>query len=176
MYLPDSASHLQSAWAGHPSAPNHAKEAWWNMLEFLKANGIKGSDVTKEVVEMSKDQWCSKNPERCRGLRRGKRSPYLPWAKAAWEDANARLAGTVDHPGLVLASIVSRLTSLINGPEGCPLCARHWRDVLAKSPAPSSPTLDEARHWLVNAHNETREGKAPTPFAEVAAKFNWIQA
>jgi hypothetical protein len=41
------------------------------------------------------------------------------------------------------------------------------------SPLPASLTLQQARHWLVDIHNETRDGKSPTPFAIVAAKFNW---
>lgn len=173
MTVPLEASHLQSAWAQYPSNPSNSKEAWWNMMEFLKANGIKGAGVFKEVQEISLEQWCSPDPSRCRGKNWQPSSPDLPWAKKAWEDANHRLADNTASPGTVLSSIVRTLTSKIEGPEGCRKCARHWRRVLLTTPVPVGPTLDEARQWLVNAHNETREGKTPTPFATVAAKFNW---
>jgi len=174
--VPESAAHLQNAWASYPSAPTHSKEAWGDMLMFLKANGFKSAELTKEVVAISTQQWCSGDPKRCRGMVWGAKTPYLPWARAAWEQANYQLADGTPNPGVVLVRIVRNLTTLINGPDGCPDCARHWVKVLAANPIPPSPTLHEARHWLVDAHNETRENKTPVPFDSIAAKFNWTNS
>ncbi len=173
IHLPESAATLQNAWASYPSQPTHAKEAWGDMLMFLKANGRSSGALTREVVEIATDQWCSPDPSRCRGKVWGKSAPDLPWARSAWEEANNRLADGVTNPGTVLSSIVRTLTALIEGPEGCPKCAKHWRKILAENPIPVSPTLNEARHYLVDVHNSTRENKAPTPFFVVADKFNW---
>lgn len=171
--LPASASHLQNAWAAHPHQAGNAKDAWWGMLTFLASNGVKSPALTKEVREAGIQQWCSGDPKRCRGVKWKKGGVYLPWAAGEWERANNLLAGNPPHPGLVLAQIISRLSKLITGDQGCDHCAKHWKQILSTNrPAPSL-TLDQARHWLVDAHNATREGKAPTPYAEVAAKFNW---
>lgn len=171
--VPPEAAHLQDAWAAAASPARGAKDAWWAMLSFLAANGVKSGAITKAVIKRGKDQWCSPNPERCRGLHTLPSTPDLPWAKDAWEDANRKLADGVTSPATVLHNIVRTLTTLINGPEGCPKCAAHWAKELSLHPVPENPTLEEARHWLVDRHNETREGKTPTPYAEVAAKFNW---
>lgn len=173
--VPAVAAELQNAWASYPSQPTSSKEAWWDMLEFLKANGVVGKGITAEVMALGEDQWCGDEPKRCRGVkrRRSHETVILPWAKAVWEQSNEKLADGTSFPGLVLASIVRTLTALINGPDGCPRCATHWALVLQAHPVPASPTLHEARVWLVDRHNDTREGKTPTPFATVATKFNW---
>jgi hypothetical protein len=173
--LPAIASELQNAWASYPSQPQNSKEAWQDMLEFLKANGVIGKGITYEVMAISEAQWCGDEPARCRGLKRRKASEavYLPWAKDVWEQSNYKLHDDAGFPGLILASIVRTLTTLIRGPEGCPKCAIHWDLVLSQHPVPQDPTLHEARVWLVDRHNDTRTGKVPTPFSTVAAKFNW---
>lgn len=171
--VPPEAAHLQDAWSAASVPARGAKEAWWALLTFLADNGVRSSAITKDVVKRGKDQWCSGDPSRCRGLHTTKGAPYLPWAKAAWEDANNKLADGTASPSTVLHNIVRTLTTLINGPEGCPRCAKHWSTHLSLHPVPDNPTLEEARHWLVDRHNDTREGKLPTPYAEVAAKFNW---
>ena len=171
--LPESAQHLRSVWAAHPSRPKNAKAAWLSMLEFLAANGIKGNKITDEVKLISVDQWCSPEPRRCQGFNKGKPKAVLPWARERWEWANGLLSDGAENPGALLADIVADLTARITGPEGCILCAAHWSVVLMEHPVPASPTLQQARHWLVDIHNETREGKSPVPFATVAAKFNW---
>lgn len=153
----------------------NSKEAWQDMLEFLKANGIIGKGITYEVMALGEDQWCGDEPKRCINLKRRKSSGavFIPWAQAAWEQSNDKLADGTGFPGLVLATIVRTLAALINGPEGCVKCAAHWALLLQQHPTPVSPTLHGARVWLVDRHNDTRVGKTPTPFATVAAKFNW---
>jgi len=176
MTLPAQAGHLTGAWNQYPTNPVDAKAAWGDMLSFLASNGITSSAVSKEVIAIGEDQWCSPEPWRCKGVRKSKPMPYLPWAKSAWEDANNKLADGTVSPGVKLTTIVTILTRLINGPEGCKYCAKHWTQVLKANPPPANPTLDEARRWLVDRHNETRERKTPTPFETVAAKFNWTTA
>ena len=145
-----------------------------NAADFLTANGIKATQaIMNEIKMISVDQWCSPDPWRCRGFNRGKPKAILPWARERGEWANGLLSDGAENPGALLADIVADLTARITGPEGCILCAAHWSVVLMEHPVPSSPTLQQARHWLVDIHNETREGKSPVPFATVAAKFNW---
>ncbi len=174
--LPSEASHLQSAWDVHPSSPDNSKAAWWDAVTFMQANGLYSSPLIEKVVNAGIQQWCSPDPARCRGLFTPDKTPFLPWAKQAWEDANNSLHDGAVYPRLILLRLVVVLTSRIAGPDGCPACALHWAQVLKANPVPKTLTLDEARHWLVDRHNDTREGKTPTPYDEVAAKFNWTPA
>ena len=171
--LPTIARHLQPIWDALPSTGTGAKPSWWAMLEFLNANGFKSAELTREVVSEGKLQWCSPDPSRCRGLNGVPSRPYLPWAAAAWENANNLLADGAEDPGQILQDIVVSLTTQIGGPLGCTHCAVHWAQVMAAHPIPVSPTLDEARRWLVDRHNDTREGRIAVPFTDIVLKFNW---
>ena len=124
---------------------------------------------------ISVEQWCAPEPKRCKGFHRGTPKAILPWAREAWESANRSLYNGLSDEAArsALADIISNLTTLINGPDGCIVCASHWSVVLMENPLPATLTLHQARHWLVGVHNETREHKSPVPFATVAAKFNW---
>lgn len=165
--LPWQASHLQRAWASLPmEVIGSSKAAWGQLMSFLQANSIKVP--FEQIVAESLIQWCEPEPRRCPKYREAK----IPWARKRWEWANDLLVAPA-NPGAALATIVADLTERINGPEGCPLCAEHWVALLAEHPIPEAPSLDEARHWLVDRHNESREGKAPVPFEEVARKFKW---
>ena len=168
--LPAQAIHLQSAWDSVGGEVSSSKAAWSQLLDFLKANKI--SVPLKQIQEESIEQWCRPEPQRCKGYRPGKDALRLPWAQERWEWANTLLVNPPD-PKAALTEIVIVLTARINGPDGCVLCARHWDQVLADNPVPEDPTLDEARRWLVDRHNDSREGKKPTPFEVVAVKFNW---
>jgi len=172
--LPKEAAHLQSAWDKHVSHPVNAKSARWHVFEFLGANDIPWGPVENEVYSISYLQWCSPEPRRCKGYRPNE-APNLPWAKALWESANFELKdGLTDQQAKdILDGIVDTLTAAINSPDGCPRCANHWETRLASVPVPEHLTLDEARHWLVDAHNFTREGKPPTAYDLVAIQFNW---
>jgi hypothetical protein len=141
-----------------------SKAAWGQLLNFLKANGVRVP--FDQIVEESLRQWCEPEPWRCKQYQKAK----LPWARKRWEWANNLLLAPAD-PHAALSEIVMDLTLRIYGPEGCALCAEHWSALLAEHPIPDEVTLDEARHWLVDRHNDSREGKAPTPFDEVARKF-----
>jgi len=169
--LPYQAAHLQGDWNTAPGTPSSGKAAWADLMLFLQANKIKVP--FEQIYDESTEQWCAEDPARCRGYRRKRSGPKLTWAKAKWEWANSLLVNTSD-PKAALEQIVAELTRLINGPKGCVICAHHWVEVLDKAPIPPTVTLDEARHWLVDRHNETREGKEPTSYEEVAAKFNWL--
>lgn len=172
--VPPEAAALQSAWSTHRSAPTNSKEAWWDMVSFLRANGFTSGKIIGHVKEISIQQWCSPDPSRCRGVKWRESAPYLPWAKAAWENANEMLGNDkAGSPEARLRLIVATLTSRINGPDGCSKCAVHWAQVMAAHPVPSNPSLDEARHWLVDRHNDTRDNGKRVPFAEIADKFNW---
>jgi len=163
--LPWQAKHLQDAWASSQMEPiDSSKAAWGYLMSFLRANSIQVPFA--QIVEESIRQWCEPDPSRCMQYTREK----LPWARKRWELANQLLLSPADpHAALVL--IVADLTERINGPEGCVLCAEHWAQLLETSPIPENPTLDEARHWLVDRHNETRENKVPASFNEIARKF-----
>ena len=152
--------------------PENGKAARYEMIEFLAANGKRG--VTNEVLAISVEQWCSPEPRRCKGYR-ANAGPLLPWARAAWEEANYALKDGLDDVDTrdTLLGIIDHLTTRINSPDGCAKCALHWDEVLEQYPVPDVIDLDTARHWLVDAHNESREGKMPTPFMAVAVKFNW---
>ena len=175
LVLPESAQHLAGTWASHPGNPKNAKSAWMQMLDFLSANGIQSTALTNEIKLISIEQWCSPEPRMCKGFQSGAPKAILPWAREAWESANRALYNGLSDEAArtALADIVSNLTTLINGPDGCIVCASHWSVALMNNPLPASLTLHQARHWLVDIHNETREGKSPVPFATVAAKFNW---
>lgn len=165
--LPWQASHLQRSWATMPNEPiSSSKAAWGQLMEFLKSNSIKVP--FNQIVEESLIQWCEPEPRRCPKYREAK----LPWARKRWEWANDLLVNPA-NPGETLATIVADLTERISGPAGCILCAEHWTTILGEHPVPEDPTLDQARHWLVDRHNDTREGKVPTSYEEVARKFNW---
>jgi len=168
--LPAQAAHLQSAWDSLGGVVTSSKGAWGQLLDFLRANKV--SVPLKQIQEESLSQWCDPEPKRCKGYRVDKSKLRLPWAAERWEWANRLLVNPPD-PKAALIEIVVVLTNRINGPDGCVLCAAHWAQVLADHPIPENPTLDEARHWLVDRHNDSREGKKPTPFEVVAAKFNW---
>lgn len=177
--LPESAAHLQPAWnARQGELPTGSKSAWMEMQQFLKANGVKAS--LAEIQEISIEQWCEADkPTRCIGYRNKRivkeEKPKLPWAKTLWEETNNMLHDGLPEDEVVstVLTIVNMLTDAINGPQGCPLCAEHWAAHLAANPVPEVMTLDEARHWLWARHNDSREGKTPVPFEEIAAKFNW---
>lgn len=173
--LPDAASHLQAAWNRHPGRPNNAKAARWELFEFIAANGVPWKPLEEEVYSISFLQWCSPEPKRCKGYNPNAKTPVLPWAKALWQSSNAELKnGLTDQQAKdALDGIVDALTAAINGPKGCQRCAEHWASRLADVPVPEHVTLDEARHWLVDAHNFTREGKPPTAYDLVAIQFNW---
>lgn len=165
--LPWQAAHLQRDWMLlPPQRIGSSKAAWGELMDFLQANNIRVPFT--QIREESLRQWCEPEPRRCPKYKEAK----LPWARARWEWANRLLVNPAD-PKAALEEIVADLTERINGPEGCVLCASHWAEVLAANPIPEAPTLEEARQWLVDRHNDSREGKTPTPFAEVAAKFNW---
>jgi len=178
--LPQEAAHLASAWTGHPGQPTSAKAAWWDMLDFLSSNGVRSPDISREVHDLGIEQWCSSDPKRCpreyRGRFRKHTPPDLPWAKDAWEAANNALANNLQPEDVkgTLDAVVTTLTALISSPTGCQRCHSHWLTHLETHPVPVNPTLDEARHWLVDIHNLTREGKTPTPFEEVKEKFSWL--
>jgi len=172
--LPYQAWHLQGVWMTVPGNPQSSKAAWAQLLSFLKANKI--SVPFDQIKEESIEQWCAPNPKRCRGYRTKawrRAKGQLAWAPARWEWANGLLVNPED-PGKALEEIVIDLTARIQGPDGCVLCAGHWAEVLAKHPIPLNPTLEQARHWLVDRHNDTREGLLPTAYAEVASKFKWV--
>ena len=173
--LPASAESLQASWDTHPSSPTGARGARWAMIEFLAANKIEGQAIEEEVYATSFVQWCSPEPRRCKGFHPAPGAPVLPWARALWESSNRELRdGLTDQEAHdALMGIVEALTTAISGPEGCPRCADHWAQRLTTVPVPPTLTLDEARHWLVDAHNFTREGKTPTAFETVAIQFNW---
>lgn len=175
LVLPESAQHLSGIWATHPYRPKNAKAAWQSMIDFLAANEMASTALTNEIKMISVEQWCSPQPRLCQGFRSGAPKAILPWAREAWESANRALYNGLSDEAArtALADIVSNLTTLINGPDGCIVCASHWSVALMNNPLPASLTLHQARHWLVDIHNETREGKSPVPFATVAAKFNW---
>lgn len=141
------------------------------MLNFLKSNGVNiGLD---EVQELSLPQWCDPDPFRCRGYGK-KKKIFISWATEEWERANVELQDPVD-PGVAISSIIERLTSRINSAvDGCRVCAGHWLTHTTAHPVPDTPTLQEAREYLVLMHNLTRENQEPTPFEEVATKFNWL--
>lgn len=177
--LPESAAHLQGAWnTRQAEMPTGSKSAWMEMQQFLKANGVKVP--LSEIQEISIEQWCEADtPTRCIGYRNKRivleEKPKLPWAKALWESVNNMLNDEVLPEDVVptVLTIVNMLTDAINSPEGCPICAEHWASHLAAHPVPETPTLDEARHWLWARHNDSREGKTPVPYEEIALKFNW---
>ncbi len=120
------------------------------------------------------DQWSRPEPWRCRGYDPDAepKGPTLPWAKKMWESANAALVAPED-PVKTLKDLVDTLTKRINGPDGCSKCAGHWDEYLKTHPVDAT-NLEEARLWLWNAHNATREGKTPVPFDEIAQKFQWL--
>ena len=99
------------------------------MVSFLRSNGFNSGDIMDKVKEISVHQWCSPDPRRCRGSAWRAEAPYLPWAKAAWERANNMLADGTTNPKAQLLTIVAQLTGLINGPEGCAMCALHWEQL-----------------------------------------------
>lgn len=167
--LPHQAVHLQGDWVTIPGDPQSSKAAWGQLMSFLQANKI--VVPFEQIREESIEQWCAPEPERCKGYRK-KKEASLPWARERWEWANRLLVNPGD-PKASLQEIVTDLTTRINGPQGCVICAHHWVELLDKYPIPETVTLDQARHWLVDRHNDTREGKEPTPFSEVATKFNW---
>lgn len=168
--LPERASHLQKAWLAHQGRPDSSKAAWAEYLDFLRVNGI--TIRLSEIKEISIPQWCDPDPRRCKGYRSPRNDGFLPWAKGEWEKANAMLVDPFDPDG-VLRKILEDLTALIKGPLGCKRCARRWTRWLRTNPLKPDATLTEARQYLVDAHNHTREDKPPVPFAEVAEKFNW---
>jgi len=177
--VPEAAAHLQSAWSTRQAAfPTGSKSAILEMQQFLKANGV--SVPISVIQEIGIEQWCEADkPTRCIGYRNKRivtaSKPKLPWAKDLWETTNNMLNNEVLPEDVVatLNNIVDLLTTAINGPEGCPICAEHWATHLAANPVPETATLDEARHWLWARHNDTREGKTPVPYEEIALKFNW---
>jgi hypothetical protein len=169
--LPERAAHLQQAWLAHRGRPDSSKAAWAEYIDFLRTNGI--TIGMREVREISIPQWCDSDPWRCKGYRAAKGDGFLPWAAAEWEKANLMMVDPFDPEG-VLETILTNLTDLIRGPQGCKKCAVRWARWVRLNPRKPNMSLTEARQYLVDAHNHTREGKPPVPFAEVAAKFNWL--
>lgn len=168
--LPERAAHLQSSWVRVNDHLDSSKSAWGQMLNFLRSNGI--STNIEEVRDLSIPQWCDPDPFRCKGYRK-KGKVFLPWAKAEWEKANLDLQDPMD-PGVAIDAIMEHLTARIRSRvDGCRVCAGHWMTHTTANPVPDNPTLQEAREYLVLMHNLTREGQEPTPFEEVATKFNW---
>ncbi len=166
--LPESAAHLKGAWAKHRGRPDNSKSAWAELLDFLRSNGVK---VTlTEIKELSIPQWCDPEPFRCIGYRRKKE--FLPWAPKVWERANLAMVNPSDPVG-ALSFILEELTKKINSRKGCKRCADRWAQWTKAHPLPPTADLDACRHYLVDAHNHTREGQAPTPYEEVALKFLW---
>ena len=180
--LPEDASGLQAAWTGHAGNPDNARAAWLEMMQFLAHNGLSSTSITESVIAIGIDQWCSPDPSRCdRKWRRPKEMKveprFFPWAKSAWESLNNALADDTPDGSLpgIMENQIASLTTLIDpaSPTGCAHCHAHWLQVLAANPLPDPLTLDAARHWVVRIHNETREGREPVPYEEIAVKFHW---
>ena len=170
--LPVGDDIVKSAWNVARKEASGSVDALYQARIFLKHNGITGVD--KDLEEHAVDQWCRPDPWRCRGYDPDAvpAAPVLPWARAMWEDCNNRMAFPED-PVQTLKELVLNLTAKINGPDGCPRCAGHWKEYLKTHPL-DVHGIDESRHWLWAAHNYTREGKEPVPFEEIAQKFKWL--
>lgn len=181
--LPESAAGLQDAWSALPNRADNAKAAWLAMMQFLAHNGLTSPELSQEIVNLGIRQWCTADPNRCERKYRKEftakiEQRFFPWAKAAWEELNNTLHDDLaeEDVGPALAGQISKLSALINPTNpatGCAHCHTHWQQVLADNPIPNPLTLDAARHWVVNVHNLTREGREPVPYSEIATKFHW---
>lgn len=166
--LPVGDDIIRSAWRSIPHDASGSVEAIYQAERFLATNGVTG--VTDILFAHALEQWCGPEPKRCPGY---ETPPGLPWARQMWEESNKMLAeADEENAGATLYAIVENLTTAIEGPEGCPKCAAHWKAYRDKNP-PVVHTLEEARRWLWAAHNHSREGKAPVPYEVIATKFNW---
>lgn len=193
---PETPQHFRDVWHSHNGAAlprwegNSAQEAFDSIFQLLNvANGI--SLDRSEVCAWANEQWCQRDPSRCRTsssqdlrLVAQRNASYvgdsMQWATPFWKMWNAALIdgeGREDGtPAGVMGMFVNVALWLVSGSLGCvDPCFKHFKQLLEQYPVENIGSWRSARVWLWRVHNESRSSGRTVPYYEIAKINSWEQ-
>lgn len=164
---------------------NSPSEVVNHIKTVLLANGVKIDKVA--LCEWANEQWCEADPERCntaqgKGSRLASRrangymAEPMQWATPFWKVWNVGISDanrdqSEARPTMEL--FADAAVHLVGGESGCPKCAKHFRELLAKYPLAKVNNWRQARVWLWRVHNESRDSGRTVPYHEIAKTYGW---
>lgn len=151
-------------------------EAIASVAKILRNNDVQSCGLT-ELREWATNQWVGRDPKRSK-YPNACSPEFIDFSKEAkkfWENWNRRFSDQEQDLGLLMAAFIADAKSFIASPKfGCPdYCAKNFPKHLEAYPPENVATMLHAQVWLWKIHNLTREGMHPTPYGDVARKFQW---
>lgn len=186
----DTQGRLAFVWKNRQKAVNNQpQDAANELVGFLRQNGVAVlPDMILAINDACDDQWCTSEPSRCPGWPENHQDETptstvqvmeLPKSSMAfafryWELVNTMLATDWLNPAEEVDRLADVGLSLCQSSAGCKECASHWDALLGAYP-PLTLVTDNpsARVWFWRAHNHSREGKPPTPYADIEKGWRW---
>lgn len=155
------------------------------IVHVLKSNGIAVDNDA--LCQWANAQWCAADPARCRSSQpkgsklmaeknRGLVGDTMQWATAFWQLWNVAVSDRNRPDSQVRATMegfIETARHLLTGQSGCSKCARHFGELLEAYPVEKAGTWREARVWLWNVHNQSRDSKKIVPYVKIAEIYGW---
>ena len=157
-----------------------------SILRILKANKV--AIVKEELCAWANAQWCASDPDRCRSMssssarlelqrQSGLVANEMLWATPFWRLANVSVSSPQPDSEArgMIELLATQAKALLAGEFGCSKCAAHFDLLSAKYPTDRILTWKQARVWLWQVHNESRDSGKVVPYSEIATIYGWEQ-
>lgn len=179
-------SSLRSTFGENPTWEGNSHSSVLDGIRHvLKSNGVKIDNGA--LCRWANDQWCAADPVRCQKVRgkvesievqrsRGLFGSQMLWATAFWQLWNVAVSDSnrsEEDVQFVMRDFVEIAKHLLSGDSGCTKCAEHFPELLAAFPIEKVTTWRQARVWLWNVHNQSRDSGKIVPYADIAKIYQW---